>query len=136
MKRRILLGTFLLSVLLSFPSNSTISSPPPPVSFSLSSPTRPLFLICVRIFALGACEKPNISGEIGFFPEEKLMDHFVFLTGVLQIVYVMRTNTSARTRVQAGGERTSGIVYAGAELIFMSFGLLFMRKYTFKLPEM
>lgn len=64
------------------------------------------------------------------------MDHFVFLTGLVGIVYVIWTNTSTRTRVHAGGERTSGIVYAGAELIFMSFGLLFMGKYTFKLREM
>lgn len=64
------------------------------------------------------------------------MDHFVFLTGVVGIVYVTLTNTSARKRVHAGGEGTSGIVYAGAELIFMSFGLLFMAKYTFKLREM
>lgn len=64
------------------------------------------------------------------------MDHFAFLTGVLRIVSVVRTNTSARTRVHAKGGRTSEIVYAGAELIFMSFGLLFMGKYTFKLREM
>lgn len=64
------------------------------------------------------------------------MDHFVFLTGVVWIVSVVQTNTSARTRVHTEGERTSGIAYAGAELIFMSFGLLFMGKYTFKLQEM
>lgn len=71
-----------------------------------------------------------------FFLAEKLMDHFVFLTGVVWIVSVVQTNTSARTRVHTEGERTSRIVYAGAELIFMSFGLLFMGKYTFKLQEM
>lgn len=81
-------------------------------------------------------KNPTSPVKLGFFPAEKLMDHFVFLTGVVGIVYVIRTNTSTRTRAHAGGERTSGIVYAGAELIFMSFGLLFMGKYTFKLREM
>lgn len=34
------------------------------------------------------------------------------------------------------GWEDKGIVYAEAELIFMSCGLLFMGKYTFKLQEM
>lgn len=109
MKRRVL-GTFVFSILHSFPSNSTIP-PPPSASFSLSSPTRPLLLICVRIFAAGRLwkKKPNISSEIVFLffflPAEKLMDHFVFLDGSCGggIVYVTRTNTSARTRVRARG---------------------------------
>lgn len=67
--------------------------PPHPLIHFLYLPRLgPLLSICVRIFALGVCEKPNISGEIvffSFFPSEELMDHFVLLTGLVGIVYVL-----------------------------------------------
>lgn len=46
------------------------------------------------------------------------------------------THRRAHTDTHTQGLEDKGIVYAEAELIFMSCGLLFMGKYTFKLQEM